>query len=83
MALEHGRHYAAAAEAYGFAVSLDGSNTKAVQNHDRAMTVRDDPTIPAVDLAALAREFESTIETWKLASTTPARADSFVSVQPR
>jgi Flp pilus assembly protein TadD len=83
MALEHGSHYAAAAEAYGFAVSLDGSNTKAVQNHDRAITVRDDPSIPAVDLTALAREFESSILEGKLAVTTPAKADSVVSVQPR
>jgi Flp pilus assembly protein TadD len=83
MALEHGAHYAAAAEAYGFAVSLDGSNTKAVQNHDRALTVRDDPSIPAVDLTALARQFESEVLEGKLAVTTPARADSVVSVQPR
>lgn len=83
MALEHGGHYAAAAEAYGFAVSLDGSNTKAVQNHDRTLTVRDDPSIPAVDLTALARQFESEILEGKLAVTTPAHADSVVSVQPR
>ncbi len=84
MALEHDGHYAAAAEAYGFAVSLDGSNTKAVQNHTRALTVRDDPAIPAVDLTALARDFESTIETWSVATiTSSASADSVVSVQPR
>ena len=83
MALEHGGHYAAAAEAYGFAVSLDGANTKAVQNHDRTLTVRDDPSIPAVDLTALARQFESEILEGKLATTSPARADSVVSVQPR
>jgi Flp pilus assembly protein TadD len=82
MALEHGGHYAAAAEAYGFAVSLDGSNAKAVQNHDRALTVRDDPSLPAVDLTALARQFESEILEGKVA-TTSARADSVVSVQPR
>ncbi len=80
MALEHGGHYAAAAEAYGFAVSLDGSNTKAVQNHDRALTVRDDPSIPAVDLTQLAREFESRILEGALATTMPA--DSVVA-QPR
>jgi Flp pilus assembly protein TadD len=83
MALEHGGHYAAAAEAYGFAVSLDGANTKAVQNHDRTLTVRDDPSIPAVDLTALARQFESEILEGKLATTSPARADSVVSVKPR
>lgn len=83
MALEHGGHYADAAEAYGFAVALDGSNTKAVLNHDRVTTVRDDPSIPAVDLTALARAFESAIESSKLAVTTSARADSLVSVQPR
>src|SRR5262249_47689473 len=81
MALEHGGHYAAAAEAYGFAVSLDGSNTKAVQNHDRAATVRDDPSIPAVDLTALARQFESDILEGKMAVTTPKGA-AIVSVQP-
>lgn len=81
MALEHGGHYAAAAEAYGFAVSLDGSNTKAVQNHDRALTVRDDPSIPAVDLTALAREFESRVLEGTLAATTPP--DSVVAGQPR
>ena len=64
-------------------MSLDGANTKAVQNHDRALTVRDDPSIPAVDLTALAREFESEILEGKLATTSPARADSVVSVQPR
>ena len=83
MALEHGGHYGDAAEAYGFAVALDGSNTKAVQNHDRVTTVRDDPSLPAVDLNALARAFESAIESSKLAVTTPARADSLVSVEPR
>ncbi len=83
MALEHGGHYAAAAEAYGFAVSLDGSNTKAVQNHDRALTVRDDPSIPAVDLTALAREFESRVLEGTLATTIPAAADSVVAGQPR
>jgi protein O-GlcNAc transferase len=82
MALEHGGHYAAAAEAYGFAVSLDGSNAKAVQNHDRAMTVRDDPSIPTVDLATLARQFESELLEGRVA-TAAARADSVVSVQPR
>jgi Flp pilus assembly protein TadD len=82
MALEHGGHYAQAAEAYGFAVSLDESNTRAVQNHARAITVRDDPSVPAVDLAALARQFESGILEGKVA-TTSARADSVVSVQPR
>jgi superkiller protein 3 len=82
MALEHGRHYAAAADAYGFAVALDGSNTKAVLNHDRVLSVRDDPSVPAVDLTALARAFESTIENGKLALTTPANPDSVVSVQP-
>lgn len=84
MALEHDGHYAAAAEAYGFAVSLDGSNTKAVQNHTRAISVRDDPAIPGVDLTALARDFETTIETWTVATTpSSASADSVVSVQPR
>jgi Flp pilus assembly protein TadD len=82
MALEHGGHYAQAAEAYGFAVSLDESNTKAVQNHARAITVRDDASIPAVDLTALAREFESEILEGKLAVTTPAKADSLLA-QPR
>ena len=81
MALEHGGHYAAAAEAYGFAVSLDGSNTRAVQNHDRALTVRDDPSIPAVDLTQLAREFESRVLEGTLATTMPA--DSVVANQPR
>jgi len=81
MALEHGGHYAAAAEAYGFAVSLDGSNTRAVQNHDRALSVRDDPSIPAVDLTQLAREFESRVLEGALATTIPA--DSVVANQPR
>ena len=81
MALEHGGHYAAAAEAYGFAVSLDGSNTRAVQNHDRALSVRDDPSIPAVDLTQLAREFESRVLEGALVTTMPA--DSVVANQPR
>jgi len=81
MALEHGGHYAAAAEAYGFAVSLDGSNTRAVQNHDRALSVRDDPSIPAVDLTQLARECESRVLEGALATTIPA--DSVVANQPR
>ena len=83
MALEHGGHYGQAADAYAFAVSLDDTNTKAVQNHDRAITVRDDASVAAVDLTALAREFESEILEGKLAVATPARADSVVSVQPR
>jgi len=65
----------------GFAVSLDGSNTRAVQNHDRALSVRDDPSIPAVDLTQLAREFESRVLEGALATTIPA--DSVVANQPR
>ena len=64
------------------AVSLDGSNTKAVQNHDRAITVRDDPAIPAVDLIALAREFESEILEGRVTVTLQVKADSLVA-QPR
>lgn len=83
MALEHSGHYAAAAEAYGFAVSLDGSSSRAVHNRDRALAVRDDPSIPAVDLGVLAREFEGSILEGDVAATSPVPADSVVSVQPR
>ena len=83
MALEHTGHFAAAADAYGVAVSLDASSTKASQNHDRVASVREDPSVAAVDLGALARDFENTIAGWKLAGTAPARPDSVVSVKPR
>jgi Flp pilus assembly protein TadD len=83
MALEHTGHFAAASEAYAFAVSLDASNEKATLNHDRVAAVRDDPSLPPVDLTALARGFESTIETWTVTTVSSAPADSMLSVQPR
>lgn len=81
MVLEHTGQFTDATEAYAFAVSLDASNGKASLNHDRVAGVREDASIPPVDLAALARSFETTIETWKVA-TTEAKADSVVSVKP-
>jgi len=83
MALEHCGHYAAAADAYGFAISLDGSNTKAAQNRDRTVTVRDDPALPEIDLAALAHDFESSILEGNPVASTPAPADSVLANQPR
>jgi Flp pilus assembly protein TadD len=82
MALEHTGHFTAAADAYGFAVSLDATNGRAVLNHDRVAGVREDPAAAPVDLTALAREFESEIETWKLSSNPDAPTDSLLSVQP-
>ena len=84
MALEHAGQFSAAADAYGFAASLDASNTRATTNHDRVAAVKDDPALPPVDLTALARAFEQTVDGWKVAATTTtAPADSLVSVQPR
>jgi Flp pilus assembly protein TadD len=83
MALEHGGHFSAAAEAYACAVSLDASNQKAALNHGRVAGVREDPSLPPVDLAALAREFESEVEAWRVSTTTGAKPDSVVSVQAR
>jgi Flp pilus assembly protein TadD len=83
MALEHTGQFIDAAGAYEFAVSLDGSNARAALNRDRVSGVREDPSLPAVNLAALALTFQTTIEGWKLAGTTAAPADSVVSVQPQ
>jgi Flp pilus assembly protein TadD len=82
MALEHAGHFVDASEAYEFAVNLDPSNDHALRNHGRMASVREDEYTVAVDLSALARRFESSIESWKVA-TTEARPDSVVSVQPR
>ena len=82
MALEHGGHFVDAAEAYAFAVSLDGTNAKAVTNHDRVAGVREDEYTLPVDLTALARTFEATIETWTVA-TSIAPTDSLLSAEPQ
>lgn len=83
MALEHDGHYVDAADAYEFAESLDPKNERAALNRDRVAGVREDESVLPVDLTALARTFESTIETWKLATTTESKPDSVVSVQPQ
>jgi len=83
MALEHTGHYTEATDAYGFAVDLDAYNEKAALNHSRVASVREDESVLPVDLTALARSFETTIESWKVATTTQATADSVVSVQPQ
>jgi len=83
MALEHTGRFQASADAYAFAVDTEPSNEKATLNHERVLTVRDDPGTMPVDLAALARSFETTIETWNVSIVTDAATDSVVSVQPQ
>jgi len=83
MALEHTGHYTDATQAYAFAADLDGTSEKASLNRNRVSAVRDDPAVPAVDLAVLASDFETEIESWGVALNTPAPVDSVVSVQPR
>ena len=82
MALEHTGHFSAAADAYAFAVDLDTSNTRALLNHDRVAGVREDASLPPVDLAVLAREFESTIDTWKVATQFETKPDSLLTARP-
>jgi Flp pilus assembly protein TadD len=82
MALEHTGRFQAAAEAYASAVTIDASNEKATLNHDRVVAVREDSAVAPVDLVALARSFEASIETWKV-SVLPLPSDSVLTAQPQ
>jgi tetratricopeptide (TPR) repeat protein len=61
MALERTGYFRAAEGAYTLASSLDGVSAKSVANRDRVAAVVEQPGTPPVDLAALARAFESEI----------------------
>jgi Flp pilus assembly protein TadD len=57
MALERTGHYQAARDAYQAAVTIDGSNEKAVANLGRVEILAEEPGLEPVDLAELARGF--------------------------
>jgi tetratricopeptide (TPR) repeat protein len=93
MALERTGYFRAAEGAYTLASSLDGVSAKSVANRDRVAAVVEQPGTPPVDLAALARTFESeiagsqaatvanatTIDAHAGAVPVPTRGDSAVS----
>jgi len=62
MALERTGHYRAAEDAYTFAGSLEGVSDRAVANRERVRSVREQPGLEPVDLAALARVFEADLQ---------------------
>ena len=62
MVLERTGHYRAAEDAYTFAGSLEGVSERAVANRERVRSVREQPGLEPVDLAALARVFEADIQ---------------------
>jgi len=66
MALERMGHLQDAEEAYSNALAADPSNEKAASNGVRIAAVLKDPDAAGVDLASLAREFESEIDGWGL-----------------
>jgi Flp pilus assembly protein TadD len=77
MALERTGHLEEAEDAYANAVAADPSNQKAVANGMRIAAVVKDPNAAGVDLAALAREFESEIDGWESPSlATGSEVDS-------
>ena len=57
LALERTGHYSAAAEAFKAA--------KASVSLTRVSRLKEDPSLPAVDLAALAKSFALEVETWR------------------
>ena len=64
MALEHTGHFSAAADAYRAAVSIDSTYGKASSNLQRVQSLQEDPNTPALDLKALAQQFEQQIRDW-------------------
>jgi tetratricopeptide (TPR) repeat protein len=67
IALEHGGHFVAAAEAYRAAIAADGGYAKASVSLARVDGLSDDPNSEPVELAFLAEEFGRALEGWRQA----------------
>lgn len=65
MALERTGHFVAAAESYRAAVAIDPGYAKASSSLARIEGRGDDPLAQPIDIALLAEDFVSEIETWK------------------
>jgi Flp pilus assembly protein TadD len=75
MALERTGHFRAAEEAYTFASSLGGVDSKSVANRDRVVGVVEQPGLEPVDLAALAHTFASEFPAAPSVATTNTAED--------
>jgi Flp pilus assembly protein TadD len=65
VALERTGHFTAAAEAYKQALGIDSTYAKASVSLTRVTGLKEDPTLPAVDLGALSRAFVADVESWR------------------
>ena len=79
MALERTGHFRAAEEAYTFASSLGGIDSKSVVNRDRVAGVLEQPGLEPVDLAALALAFQAEFGGASSVATTNDTEDALTS----
>ncbi len=84
-ALERVGYFEAARGAYEAALAADSGYAKAAVGLERVIGRTDDPSLAPLDLAALAREFQSSVESWRAASgdgTSPGESAA-VTEEPR
>lgn len=76
-ALERVGYLEAARRAYEAALAVDSGYTKAAVGLERVIGRTDDPSLAPLDLTRLAREFQSSVESWRTGSADgPAAPDS-------
>ncbi len=63
--LERTGHYSAAADAFKAALAIDSTYAKASVSLTRVSNLKEEPALPAVDLAALAQSFVAEVESWR------------------
>jgi len=63
--LERAGRYSAAASAFTAALAIDSTYVKASVSRTRVTSLKEDPSLPTVDLAALARSFALEVESWR------------------
>ncbi len=71
LALERAGHYSEAAKAFTSALAIDSNYARASVSRTRVTSLKEDPRLPGVDLAALARSFALEVETWRKSAVRP------------
>jgi len=69
--LERTGHYSAAADAFKAALAIDSTYAKASVSLSRVSSLKEEPALPAVNLAALAQSFVAEVERWRKGTVQP------------